>query len=86
MIRCFYFSDNPASTKSTWEILQKIYRQSGVRGLFAGITPRIIKVSPACAIMIATFEQSKQFFGLYNANKLLGLDENLPHIDNKNNL
>lgn len=31
----------------------------GVRGLFAGLTPRLIKVAPACAIMISTFEYSK---------------------------
>lgn len=31
----------------------------GIRGLFAGLTPRLIKVAPACAIMISTFEYSK---------------------------
>lgn len=31
----------------------------GVRGLFAGLAPRLIKVAPACAIMISTFEYSK---------------------------
>lgn len=31
----------------------------GVKGLFAGLTPRLLKVAPACAIMISTFEYSK---------------------------
>ena len=32
----------------------------------AGITPRVIKVTPACAIMISTYEYCKSFFRSYN--------------------
>lgn len=40
-------------------IFRRIYQTYGVRGLFAGLAPRLIKVAPACAIMISTFEYSK---------------------------
>ncbi|CAH2040662.1 unnamed protein product, partial [Iphiclides podalirius] len=50
-------------------IVKNIYRNHGVRGLFTGLLPRIFKVAPACAIMIATFEYGKQFFQKYNTQK-----------------
>ena len=46
-----------------------------MKGLFTGLTPRIVKVAPACAIMISTFEYGKRFFQNYNANQAI-LDEN----------
>lgn len=54
----------------TSDILNKIYRERGFRGLFTGIVPRVIKVAPACAIMISTYEFGKAFFKQYNASKL----------------
>lgn len=46
----------------TIEILQKIFKQNGLRGIFAGVIPRVVKVAPACAIMITSFEYGKAFF------------------------
>lgn len=46
--------------------LSDIYRRSGVRGLFAGLSPRLVKVAPACAIMITTYETGKVVFAEYN--------------------
>ncbi|XP_017066932.1 solute carrier family 25 member 40 isoform X2 [Drosophila eugracilis] len=46
--------------------LRNIYRQQGVRGLYIGVMPRMLRVVPACAIMISTFEYSKSFFFHYN--------------------
>ncbi|XP_016991152.1 solute carrier family 25 member 40 [Drosophila rhopaloa] len=63
------FTDSPArdfGKKSTYSRLTAIYRMHGVRGLFAGCGPRLLKVAPACAIMISTFEYSKSFFFYYN--------------------
>ncbi|KAI5636343.1 mitochondrial carrier protein domain-containing protein [Phthorimaea operculella] len=51
------------------DIVKNIYRSHGVKGLFTGLLPRIFKVAPACAIMIATFEYGKQFFQTYNSQK-----------------
>lgn len=51
------------------EIAKNIYRNHGFKGLFTGLLPRIFKVAPACAIMIATFEYGKQFFRTYNTQK-----------------
>lgn len=45
---------------STKTMLQNIYRQQGIKGLFAGLVPRLAKVMPACAIMISTYEYAKR--------------------------
>lgn len=55
--------------KNTRELLKEIYRRNGVTGLFSGITPRVIKVAPSCAIMITCYESGKQFFYDYNQSK-----------------
>ncbi|ALC47975.1 Shawn [Drosophila busckii] len=66
------FNDSPAKEThktSTYRRLKAIYRAYGLRGLFAGYGPRLFKVAPACAIMISTFEYSKQYFFYYNINQ-----------------
>ncbi|EAL69449.1 mitochondrial substrate carrier family protein [Dictyostelium discoideum AX4] len=40
--------------------LKQILSQEGWKGLTKGLVPRVAKVSPACAIMISTFEYIKQ--------------------------
>lgn len=42
--------------------LYDIYRNEGVGALFGGLGPRVMKIAPACAIMISTYEVSKIFF------------------------
>ncbi|XP_010016196.1 PREDICTED: solute carrier family 25 member 39-like, partial [Nestor notabilis] len=54
---------------STWLLLQHIRAESGTRGLFAGFLPRVIKVAPACAIMISTYEFGKTFFQKLNQER-----------------
>ncbi|XP_005519176.1 PREDICTED: solute carrier family 25 member 40 [Pseudopodoces humilis] len=56
-------------SKSTWAIMRKIVARNGMSGLFAGITPRLFKVAPACAIMISTYEYGKSFFSHLNEKK-----------------
>ncbi|XP_017081824.2 solute carrier family 25 member 40 [Drosophila eugracilis] len=66
------FTDSPArdfTKKSTYSRLVSVYRMHGVKGLFAGCGPRLLKVAPACAIMITTFEYSKSFFFYYNVRQ-----------------
>ncbi|CAG2115271.1 unnamed protein product [Medioppia subpectinata] len=62
--------NNTSNASKTRDILRRIYRQNGFRGLFSGIVPRVIKVAPACAIMISSYEFGKSFFKQYNAAKL----------------
>lgn len=38
------------------DVLRSIVQQDGWSGLFRGLSPRIVKVAPACAIMISTYE------------------------------
>lgn len=37
-------------------VLRDVVRTEGVKGLYAGLTPRIAKIAPACGIMISCFE------------------------------
>jgi len=55
--------------KDTFSLMKNIYRQNGIPGLFSGIVPRVVKVAPACAIMISTYEFGKAFFRQYNAER-----------------
>ncbi|NXH99252.1 S2540 protein, partial [Pachycephala philippinensis] len=52
--------------KSTWAVMRRILTRNGIAGLYAGIFPRLIKVAPACAIMISTYEYGKSFFSHLN--------------------
>lgn len=61
--------DTKKAPRGTFQVLMKIFRQNGVSGLFSGITPRVIKVAPSCAIMISCYEYGKQFFVKYNREK-----------------
>nr|XP_046920361.1 solute carrier family 25 member 40-like isoform X2 [Dermatophagoides farinae] len=64
-------NDRDTKSKKTKDIMMKIYNERGYRGLFAGIVPRLIKVAPACAIMISTYETGKNFFRQYNYSKMI---------------
>lgn len=37
-----------------------IFKEEGIRGLFVGGFPRTLKVAPACAIMISSYEVGKK--------------------------
>ncbi|KAK9961346.1 hypothetical protein ABG768_009137 [Culter alburnus] len=56
-------------SSSTYNVMKRIVAENGVSGLFAGFLPRLIKVAPACAIMISTYEFGKAFFRRYNQQK-----------------
>ncbi|XP_050421534.1 probable mitochondrial glutathione transporter SLC25A40 isoform X2 [Adelges cooleyi] len=58
---------------STFKTLGDIYHRNGVRAIFSGLTPRIIKVAPACAIMVSTFEYGKMFFQNRNMQYYRGI-------------
>jgi solute carrier family 25 protein 39/40 len=45
---------------------KEIYREDGFAGFLRGLSPRLTKVAPSCAIMISSYELFKQFFEKYN--------------------
>jgi solute carrier family 25 protein 39/40 len=47
---------------STIRLVRDIARTEGVGALFAGVVPRVVKVAPSCAVMIASYEFGKSFF------------------------
>jgi solute carrier family 25 protein 39/40 len=61
-------ASNSKSNTSTLHIMRQIRNQRGIPGLFSGIVPRLVKVAPACAIMISTYEFGKSFFRRYNSS------------------
>uniref|UniRef100_A0A2S2PFX2 Solute carrier family 25 member 40 n=1 Tax=Schizaphis graminum TaxID=13262 RepID=A0A2S2PFX2_SCHGA len=50
------------ASKWTFKEVIDLYKANGTRAIFRGLVPRIIKVAPACAIMVSTFEYGKTFF------------------------
>lgn len=56
---------------STFSCMSRIVAEHGISGLFAGFMPRLIKVAPACAIMISTYEFGKAFFRKHNQERAL---------------
>ncbi|XP_044065333.1 solute carrier family 25 member 40 [Siniperca chuatsi] len=59
-------------SSSTFSVMSRIVAQDGFGGLFAGFLPRLIKVAPACAIMISSYEFGKAFFHKHNQERILG--------------
>eukprot|EP01087_Luapelamoeba_hula_P014912 TRINITY_DN4427_c0_g1_i2.p1 TRINITY_DN4427_c0_g1~~TRINITY_DN4427_c0_g1_i2.p1 ORF type:complete len:417 (-),score=83.76 TRINITY_DN4427_c0_g1_i2:183-1433(-) len=51
--------DYPASITA---IVQRVAQEEGYGAFFKGLAPRIVKVAPACAIMISSYEVFKGFF------------------------
>ncbi|KAE9553259.1 hypothetical protein FO519_003517 [Halicephalobus sp. NKZ332] len=54
---------------STMNVIRKLVETRGYRAIFAGLTPRVVKVAPACATMIATYDYLKNFFHKRNLKK-----------------
>ena len=50
-------------------VLSDVVSAHGYAGLYAGLAPRIAKIAPACAIMIASYEACKEYFMEQNAIK-----------------
>lgn len=62
----------PGQASSTFYVMCRIVAENGFRGLFAGFLPRVIKVAPACAIMISSYEFGKAFFRKHNKERTHG--------------
>jgi len=57
--------------KSMPSLLHGIWKDEGVRGLWRGCVPRMLKVAPACAIMISSYEVGKQWAERINERRRL---------------
>ncbi|XP_078091117.1 mitochondrial glutathione transporter SLC25A40-like [Mustelus asterias] len=64
-------SQSRKTLTSTWKIMRRVVRESGFGGLFVGLLPRLMKVVPACAIMISSYEYGKSFFRKINREQEL---------------
>jgi len=53
-----------AGNGSTPRVLHAIWQTEGWAGLFRGHSARVLKITPACAIMISSYEAGKRAFGL----------------------
>ncbi|GBG30808.1 Mitochondrial carrier protein MTM1 [Hondaea fermentalgiana] len=47
---------------SSINIARKIFKSEGAAGFMVGLTPRLAKTIPACAIMLSSYEASKRLF------------------------
>lgn len=43
-------------------LIQSVYRDRGFNGFWAGLGPRLVKIAPACGIMISSYEVGKRYF------------------------
>ena len=51
---------------STLVSLRDLWAAEGMAGIFEGALPRVLRIGPACAIMISTYEGGKRFFHKMN--------------------
>jgi len=56
-------------SRGNMTIAKELVREQGAKGLFAGLIPRLLKVAPACAIMISSYEFCKAFFRQQNSER-----------------
>ncbi|XP_070643714.1 phosphatidylcholine translocator ABCB4-like isoform X2 [Bos indicus] len=69
ILRDVPFSVSMPLQMSTWTIMKNIVAKNGFSGLFTGLIPRLIKIAPACAVMISTYEFGKSVFQKQNAQR-----------------
>jgi len=51
-----FITAQSSATVNTFSVAAKIVRSEGYQALFAGLTPRLAKIAPACGIMISCYE------------------------------
>jgi len=59
----------PGQIRSNLTIAKDLMREHGVPGLYSGVVPRLLKVGPACAVIISSYEFCKEFFRQQNRLK-----------------
>ena len=56
---------------SNVQVIRDIMKDQGWKGLYSGLVPRLLKVGPACAVMITSYEYCKQYFRQGNKSHYL---------------
>jgi len=56
----------PGRSAGNVALARELVAEQGARSLFAGLAPRLLKVAPACAIMISSYEWCKDMFHQQN--------------------
>lgn len=56
-------------SSGTFNVFLTILRQEGWRELFQGLTARVAKVAPACAIMVSSYEFGKAYFAARDSSE-----------------
>lgn len=56
---------HPPTYTGIWDVARRTYRNEGVRGMYKGLTPNLLKVAPALSITWVVYENSKTFLGLH---------------------
>jgi solute carrier family 25 phosphate transporter 23/24/25/41 len=55
---------HPPTYTGIWDVAQRTVRNEGVRGLYKGLTPNILKVAPALSITWVVYENTKKLLDL----------------------
>lgn len=55
---------HPATYTGIWDVASRTLANEGVRGLYKGLTPNLLKVAPALSITWVVYENSKRMLGL----------------------
>ena len=55
---------HPPTYTGMWDVTVKTVEGEGVKGLFKGITPNLLKVVPAVSITYVIYDNSKKMLGL----------------------
>jgi len=56
---------HPPTYTGIWDVAERTIKQEGVRGLFKGITPNLLKVVPAVSITYVVYENAKKAMHLH---------------------
>lgn len=56
---------HPPTYTGIWDVARKTYMNEGIRGMYKGLTPNLMKVAPALSITWVVYENSKRIMGLH---------------------
>ncbi|KAL5090009.1 hypothetical protein Trisim1_004841 [Trichoderma cf. simile WF8] len=56
---------HPQTYTGIWDVTQKTIQHEGVRGLYKGLTPNLLKVAPALSITWVVYENAKRILALH---------------------